>query len=288
MSDKKPEDELSEEIKRAKENGAKILKLGREFTQKGQEIVDLADVTLPITGYVCHTSYFEEVLDSWQTLNLRSKDIINGLFALNENASILSGTTGSIAYGSSDALMNESLFALIAPEYHDQAKKDINNFFSYIGRPEVRQSLTTLFYEFGLEKSVGVKKSPLEMLELAYSAYENPVSDSSPVITSLIPIRECIQMVIDYLLKQRPDQEKARNIRAKVQSIGTQLKRDGISNDDINTWANQLEKLIDQLSEAKQTKLPRDEWERRLSKATIFLDSFLKGLDSSKLREKNE
>jgi hypothetical protein len=63
------------------------------------------------------------------------------------------------------------------------------------------------------------------------------------------------------------------------------LKRDSIDKDDITTWASQLEELIDELSEAKQGNLSHDEWRNRLNRATLFLGSFLKGLDPSKMRE---
>ena len=280
-----PEERLKEEISQVREKGVIIADQGRYYTKTGQEMVDLADVTLPLTEFIQPTTNIEVTLASWQTLNRRADVLLSGLSGSEEQVTVISGATGSSAYSSTSMLTDGIDIPALSPDIQPLAIKAVDDFNTFISRPALRQNVIDLLVEYGLHEAPTGKKSPIELFELAFQAYENPVTGGEPVSTLLLPMRECIQMVISRLLQRRPKQEKAKNNWDKVVSISNQLKRDSIDKDDISTWASQLEELIDELSEAKQGNLSLDEWRNRLNRATLFLDSFLKGLDQSKMRE---
>jgi len=283
-TEQSPKEILKEEIKQARDKGVSITSLSRESTKAGQDIVDLADVTLPVTEYIQPTTNIEVTLDSWQTLNRRADVLLSGLSGLEEQVIVISGSTGSSAYSSTSMLTDGIDLTTLSPDIQPLAIEAVDDFNNFISRPALRHSVIDLLIEFGLDEAPTGKKSPVELFDLAFQAYETPVTEGEPISTSLLPMRGCIQMVISILLQQRPKQEKASNNWDKVISISNQIKRDSIDKDDIINWASQLEEIIDELSEAKQGNLSRDEWRNRLNRATLFLDSFLKGLDPLKMR----
>lgn len=100
------------------------------------------------------------------------------------------------------------------------------DFNKIVNRPEIKANVTKLMRIFHLDISHPGKKSPLENFQIAYHAFENPVADNSPAITSLIPMREAINSTINELLHSRPKQEMTGiSDKNKISSIGKQLKK---------------------------------------------------------------
>src|SRR5262245_40247088 len=118
----------------------------------------------------------------------------------------------------------------------------------------------------GLDTSPEGIKSPLELFQTAHEAFSKPVANSNPIITSLIPMRESVRLTIDYLLKRRPKQEKTNKEWDKIISIGNQLSRALISEEQIRSWAGiWISELKNSLSPAKEQDVSRDEWSNRIT-----------------------
>jgi hypothetical protein len=145
---------------------------------------------------------------------------------------------------------------------------------------------------FGLAKPPAGKKSVVELFETAWAAYDMPVTTSFSANTSLIPMRECLEMAIDELLKKRPSQESVRGgWLGKIASLFKSLGRAGVTEADIqglmNQWQNPARPdlaLEDELSSAKTANYGRGQSMDVLRRATIFLKQLLTGLDPAKLR----
>jgi hypothetical protein len=75
----------------------------------------------------------------------------------------------------------------------------------------------------------------------------------------LIPTREAMNTALADLLRRRPNQARAQNLKDKVLSIGTQAKRDEVDPDQLTTLADEAEQIIDSLSGARQRVMPREE-----------------------------
>ena len=130
------------------------------------------------------------------------------------------------------------------------------------------------------------KRSPLQQLETAYKAFEITFDTSTPSLTSLIPMRECILQIIDILLKNRKRQEKMTSTSRKVTSILIQLKRDSVSEKFIEDLAIQCKDILDnRLSPSKNTTVTRLQWQQSKGVSILWLKAFLSAIDPSKMRQ---
>jgi hypothetical protein len=163
--------------------------------------------------------------------------------------------------------------------------KALENFNQVSERAANAEEVIHLMLSLGLDVAPPGRKSPLEQFKTAHSAFTAPVADSNPIVTSLIPMREAIRASIDMLLKRRPKQEKTRNEWTKIVSIGKQLKRTGLHDSIVNSWAFQwTTALKTYLSPAKEEDISRDDWRNHLVRSTLFLKGFLGGIDPLKLK----
>ena len=124
---------------------------------------------------------------------------------------------------------------------------------------------------------------------IAQEAYDKPLTSTNPVSTSLIPLRECIQAVIDGLIMMRSIQEETgRNAKKKIISIGRQLKKDTLPDEVVLEWAEEWSDLKStDLDQSKRRDMSRRDWLVQLNRGSSFLYSLLKGLDLAKLKRKS-
>ena len=171
----------------------------------------------------------------------------------------------------------------VAADEQNDARVELMKLATVIDRFADREKAVELMKHFDLKDARG-KKGAIELFETAWAACNRPVANGSPVITSLIPMRECINKVVAELLRRRPRQQPAPSQAKKVESIGGQLGRDGIASTAIQSLADRWHTLNDELSSAKEADLSREEWRISLQKATLFLIELLESLDPGKLR----
>jgi hypothetical protein len=283
--EEKSSEELQSELLEAKKNAAEIGSIGREINQKGQLLFDFADATYQvIRNTPLHDT--ETPLRLWQGFNLHARNFIGSLQPTMEYLSLASSsadtaTTSVLIHSASSS----DPIAYLPSEDQALARAAISHLQSVVSRPQIKQQAQELLIEWGFAHGYRKNLSPIELFETAYLAFEGPVTDNDPALTSLLPMRSCITIVIAELLKRRPQQEQTGNERAKILSIGCQLKWDQLNEDIISIWADQWADINDQLSQSKQADLSREGWGIRLNTATLFLSSFLNGLDQSKCRK---
>ncbi|HWR67217.1 MAG TPA: hypothetical protein VN364_13950 [Bellilinea sp.] len=191
--------------------------------------------------------------------------------------------TATTAYSGAMPSMREA--ELMFPvEQFQLVVENINLFNSRVSRPELKEETSQLLIKWGFDVGAHNDKSPLELFTTAHTAFERPISNTNPAITSLIPIRSCIELVIGRLKELRPKTPNAKGIRDII-LIGDQLKSDLLDNSIVKEWDTQWRSLSDDLSPAKYDEMNYDEWRKLLFDATRFLHSFLDGLDNTKARQ---
>ena len=282
--DVSPEEILRFELAKAEEIGKAIASGGRDIAQEGQTLADIAAATYKVLDAAPNVIDTETQISLWKNVNQNETSVLLAV-ALAKRQMYVSSGTADIAAASIISVLPApgTLGRFVSPEKQESAQAAIGNFIQVVSRPENKAEVLALLKSLGFDKPWAGQKSPLELCEIAYQAYERPVSDSDPVSTSLIPMRECISAVVAELLRRRPKQEQTKSNYNKVLSIGMQLKQDGISQDTVREWASQWDDLNGELSGAKQGEYTREAWGLRLQEATIFLSGLLKGLDPSKL-----
>jgi hypothetical protein len=168
---------------------------------------------------------------------------------------------------------------------NDNTRRISRRIEEQVNKSHEKSNVVSLMKSLDLNISYTDKRSPLEQFETSYSAFESTVDSSTPAITSLIPMRECILQTIAALLAKRKYQEKAGKPKDKVVSILNQLKRDSVSFDLIRDLSMKSEDILHKhLSSSKQQKISRSEWQNMLMLATLWLKSFLSAIDPAKVK----
>jgi hypothetical protein len=292
-SDKNSSDDPIEELKSilddVEQKGEEISEKGRGITKDGQYRVDIARATKAVIPYL-PPNEIENIIGDWKPFAQQSERLLLGLQGLDTEVRVDSATyagTATLSITGSFPNLNPYTSAGFVTK-NPEARAAFENLQAVAGRFIDASQVERILQELGFDKAYKGKKSPLELFQTAQGAFEKPVINKDPIITSLIPIRECIHLIIAELLKRRPIQEETRGDYAKVVSISRQLKRDTIQIDVFDSLARQWHDEIrdKELSAAKEGSVQREEWLRRLQRATQFLFSLLSGLDPAKMKHR--
>lgn len=269
---------LADTKERAEQAQATLGKIGARL----QTVIDHADATLPLVTYI-NPSNLEEINIIWDEVSKQTQHTYDWLEDAFSSTGTVSGTVSLTSATTSGILSTR-----IVPYSGDPAFRDAWNRYAEVSsRPTVKAEVVSFLKSFGLDVLAPSKNSSLDLFQTAHQAYETPISQSNPVITSLIPMREAVETAIDELLRYRPQQEATgSSYRAKIKSIGSQLCKDMISDVVVQEWADQWHDISDKdLSASKRYRMTREEWSRRLNRATLLFHSFLSGLDPNKFRK---
>lgn len=288
MSSQKPIDELVRLIRLSKEKSIRVTKLAGDYLSWGQYVSDLSEASDAVIGFGLSINVdWESTIDSWQRINEHQDNILATFGKVPIRPIMTSGS--SVAYKMSYFARPENIVLNVSPEKREDAQVAANNLSQVINRLANREEVLAIMSEFGLANAAPDKQSPIELFQSAWAAFEKPVTENSPVITSLIPMRQSILDTVEALLRRRPKQEPAKSHEAKIISLGSQLAREGISMDEIMSWAVRWgakggSGLVDELSGSKDKKYSREEWNDLLRRATLFIRELLEGIDPAKLR----
>jgi len=272
--------ELSRTIARARDEAKGAHDISQKVGENLQSVIDEANVTIPLVPYM-DPEDVEGLITIWSSAADQASNIKAGLEEIYPSTDSSSSTASissaiiSGSYSSGRLFIDEDFTVAWIP------------FLEFAGRPSLRREVTRLLKEYGFNVSqFPGEKSPLEQFEIAHDAFGNPVTVNNPVSTSLIPLRECIQSIVDSLMSMRPIREETgHNQRKKILSIGMQLKKGSLPEEVVLEWADQWDDLSKSgLSGSKRKEITREDWLNRLNRGTSFLHSLLKGLDVDKLK----
>jgi hypothetical protein len=277
------EEKLDQLLKEAEEKGKEIAKIGRELTEAGQTIADLADATRNVVKIVNNPPNSEFLISDWELTSYQAGVVLQQTSEIDVPS--LNTTTGTTASTSADSFSYDNLYSLVPRPQQPRLAKALDQFNQISYRIADAGEVSSLMKLLGLDVAPHGRKSALDQFQIAHTAFASPVTDSNPVITSLIPMRESVRATIDNLLRRRPRQEKTRNEWSKIVSIGHQLKKDSLPGKIVNSWAAQWTNALQTyLSPSKEVDISRDEWRNRLTRSTLFLRGFLGGIDLSKMK----
>jgi hypothetical protein len=246
-----------------------------------QNVIDGANATLQLIPYM-DTANIEEVAVLWNEVSRQTEHSYHWLEEAYSSTDSASGTV---------SLSSTTITGIFSPKITPYSvDPDFQaawiHYIDVANRPTLKAEVISLIRALHLDIAPTGKKSTLELFQTAHQAFEAPISKGNPVITSLVPMREAVESSLDELLKLRPKQESTGASHSKkILSIGAQLKKDFISDVVVQEWADQWHDISDKdLSASKRYQMTRDEWSRKLNRATQFFHSFLTGLDPTKTR----
>lgn len=243
-----------------------------------QEIIDEANMTNPLIPFI-QPQDTEGLINIWSSVTDQVSKINTNLGSIYPSTDSASGTASISSATISRAYTNDRLIT-DNPEFPSVWMP----YVEFVSRPSQKDDAIQLLKEFGLDiPHQPDEKSPLELFETAHEAFARPVTQNNPVSTSLIPLRGCIDNAVQSLILMRPHQEESSGWKKKIISMGKQLKKDSLPDDVIDELAEECHSLINDLSGFKTGDIEREDWLIWLNRGTSFLNSLLKGLDSSKL-----
>jgi len=283
-SQQQPKNELERLIRESKTKSGDIAKLAGDFLQWGQYMADLSEASDKVLQYPSPSNIdWEDIIGSWQHVNEQQDCVLASVGSVSIEP-VISSSGSRIAYAMIDFAKPGNLIQNVSIEKQGEARAAAERLGQVIDRLGNKETVLSLLRQLGLASAVPAKKSPTELFEIAWAAFEKPVTQNSPVVTSLIPMRECINGTIETLLRRRPKQEPAKAQYDKIVSIGSQVARDGVLPSDIQSLADRWTKLVDELSGSKQKEYSREEWRASLRRATLFFMEFLQSLDPTKMK----
>jgi hypothetical protein len=171
------------------------------------------------------------------------------------------------------------------PAYNQAFDKPVEQFYQILHKETHAAEVKSLIVKFGFDRRIGPIQSPLELFRESIAALQSPnVSEDSPGAI-MIPLRECIDLIIDQLLKKRRNQElTGKKRQEKICSICSQCGRDGLPPDHFRRLGYDADLLQNELSGKKHTVLSHQESIELFDRAALLIKSLLTSIDEKKLR----
>jgi hypothetical protein len=172
----------------------------------------------------------------------------------------------------------------VAPPPPPAVEKARANLFQTLDRfPLLAKALASLKR---LKLDVRTGKNPsTTLLEEARSALEQPTYQDGGAVGVLVTLRECIDASITEMVRRRPKQESASGgWKGKVIAIGRQCARPGLPADHFDRVGQEIDKVMNDLSAAKQAALARPQILEEFNRGLLALNSLLDSIDELLLR----
>lgn len=270
--------ELVELLAKAKKEAEEAVLRVENIKGRLQEIIDEANATNPVIPFI-QPQETEGLINIWSSVSDQVSQINRNVGNIYPSTDSASGTA-TVSSTIISRVYTNNRFYVDDPDFQSAWSP----YMEFVSRPSQKDDAIRLLKEFDLDKPHQPnEKSPLELFETAHDAFTKPLTQNNPVSTSLIPLRGCIDNTIQSLLLMRPYQEETGGWKKKILSIGKQLKKDSLPDNVLDELAEECHSLINDLSGAKTGDISREDWLIWLNRGTSFLNSLLKGLDSSKL-----
>lgn len=281
-SDNEQKDKLEKLMQEGGQKGQEIFKKSGEFGQFGHQIADMASAGREVLKYVVPSRLdLQPKIDAWQFVNQQEDNILLHFTSISMPTASTAGTAS--AYVMTDFARPDTVINFVEHDKQNEVRVAAQRLSSVIDRQASKDHILSLMRQNDLSHTPAGQKSPEELFQTAWAAFERPVSQGSPASTSLIPMRECINVTVAILLRRRPKQEQTKR-NEKILSIGKQIALSTIPGSIIQSLQNRYNSIVDNLSTAKQRDFTRENWGDLLRQASLFLRELLETLDRSKMR----
>jgi hypothetical protein len=281
-----PAEELKHILTEVEQKGEEGVDKARSLLGSFQYMRDFASAAKEVVPYI-HPNDIPHITKEVKSYNNQADQLLIGLNSIPMGVvNAVNSSAGTVTVSVTGSVSGTTDNPFSVPETAPGAQEALDNLFLVTNRFTTAGQVEDLLEGLGFAKARKGRKSALHLFQTAHHAYQIPVMEGNPSSTSLIPMRECIHVVIAELIKRRPKQEEAKNEEGKILSIGRQLKNDFVPIDTFEALGRQWHSVILQkyLSTAKQQEISREEWSRRLQEATNFLYSLLTALDPQKMK----
>lgn len=277
-----PEKDLINLISEVSQKAHEISDKGSFAVEFGHEVIDLANESNNLFKYGLPSNIdINTQFRAWRYLYQQEDRMLESLIPISTDSTAASVTA---SYAMLDYTDPDKIIDFYPPDKHEGVKLAAYHLGQVINKKADKQKVLDLLNEYNFAASTSNIKSPYELFETSWAAFEKSVNENVPASTSLIPMRESINSAIDLLIKLRPFQERASGEMNKIFSILNQLHGNAVTEDAIQSLAERWTHLSNELSGSKQKNFDKREWTDCQRRSTIFFLEFLQSIDKSKLK----
>jgi hypothetical protein len=277
----KKKDEVSDLLREIDKECSGAEKVGRELSQSARLGRDLVACTTKLVDAVQDDSDLSP--DEWSGIRAPFEALRHQAVQV-QQTDFRAFTSTVSATGLTMTTIIDQLTRPAPAGFQYAAKDAAAGVYQIFARHDLISQITERLSELGLDRRSGNKQTPIEQLEDAKLALDRPSHGEGVPVAILIPLRECIQTVVEGLMKRRKRQEEARAFKAKILSIGDQCGRAGLALDHFARLAEDGHPLINKLSAGKDTAMSRNELGHLFQQGALFLKTLLDSIDETKLR----
>jgi hypothetical protein len=254
-----------------------IARNSRDLAKSLSEFISV----IPADNSVLSQRDWTELTRNWQSQNDAARNLTQ---VMTEAVPIYAMRAQVTALSTSSTVMATSAVEFHFPQIGPALQEAAKNMDTILRRDPLMKNIQAAFVRFGLDKSQGTRRSPLDLLKDSQLALEHPAGAESSTVGVLIALREAIDGAIADVLRRCPSpEERTRHFDDKILSIGRRCSKTGILSDYFDELGTSGKKLYATLSETKQISVSRDQLFLLFDAGLLFLQTFLDGIDETKL-----
>lgn len=282
---------MSEDIAKKKEELLHLLgEVGpksRKLEALGQKIVQSARFTTDVAGPLGELAAqtpedrlplgeWTRQVDAWRSWHDTADQL--------QTFQTTSNTLGAMSTAVANTSVSGVMLAFPSGPQQPTIEAPRARLYQTLDRYPLVEQATASMRRLGLDSRGGGSRTPVDLLQEAKGALDRPVVGDGGPVSVLVSLRECIDAAITELVRRRPKQETAKGWRGKIVSVGSQCAHPMLTADHFNRMGGDAEMLMNQLSEAKQTTMSRDQMTEFFNRGLLFLNALMDSIDESQLR----
>ncbi len=282
----KKKDELVQLLSQVVSQAERLELLGQDIVRSARLSRDVAVPTRDLLIQIPVGNLSSERLDreaaAWRSWYVAAGDVENARTTVNTFVALSS----AVASSSSETFTVVSATPNLAPSVLvtvENAKARLRQVFE---RFPLLNEAESAMQSLGLDASAGDRRTPLQLLSEARSALEQPSLQEGSPASVFIPLRECLESSIAALLRRRHRQEPTPKIGDKITSLGRQCARPGLPTAHFERLATDADRLLNELSGAKQAAMTREQQTALFHRGLLVLNTLLQSVDETLLRSK--
>jgi hypothetical protein len=278
----KKKDELYQLLADVEKKAPSLEKLGQDLTRAARNSRDLAACFRDVVRNIPSDDLLDEerwrrTIDGWKDWHSLASDVERSRSLVSSFSVTATGATVSAT-----SMMHE--LGPVPPFLEPFMLTAKTKLAQIIELPPLADDVRKSMKRLRLDTRTEVYQTALQLFDQAKGAFDQPTDSGKGAVSVFIPLRECINVALDDLLKRRPQQEPARKPRNKIISIGAQCGRAHLQLPYFERLGADADDLLDRLSGTKQASMTREKIIELFREGLLFLKAFLESIDENRLR----
>ena len=280
----KKKDELLQVLSQVEAQAQRLEVLGQDIVRSarfsGDVVGPVRDLLLHIPVSNLSSERLDREVTGWRSWCVAATEVENTRTSVNSFVALAS----AVASSSCETFMVVSVAPSLAPSVRltvEDAEARLRQVFD---RFPLLEQATSAMQRLELDRPASTRRTPLQLLSEAQGALEQPSLQGGGPASVLIPLRGCIDATIAELLRRRRSQEPTPKMRDKLASLGRHCARPGLPTDHLERQAPDMERVLNDLTTAKQAAMPRQRQTELFHRGILVLNALLDSIDETRLR----